>query len=591
MADFVAVLKKTIDGLSENTPQLREKVYRKARDTISAKLAAMQPPPPAVVVDRQRKALEDAINAVEASYTARQDDDDFDSVLADLGRAEPVVRPAPVAPPPPAPAAAAPAVEPVSQKPSAPVAAAAPVAASSIPAPSVNAPMPPMPQASQIPFDPVLDDEDDAPAQTADDEDDQDAVERLVAQSDTARGAPSSVAPDKLPPMRPAPRFEVRNDPLLDGEGDEELVPVSPTKRAEPPIGRARLAGDLADQDNQPAAARRGRRVSGGLIAAVIAVVALGGAGYAVWMNRDAFGSLFGSSQQAANQPATPAPASTAPAPAGQQQAALPSSPATPPQAAQPDAVQKFTQRLTADGREIDQGKSGDKPAVGEGTSTAAATPPPAARPAGAAPSTPATAGAQTAEQTLPVGQRAVFYEEKTTAAQGSAEEGSTVWSVVQESPGGDRPPEPAIRAEVRVPGRDMQLRMTIRRNADASLPASHIVEMIFLTSGTFEGGGIQSVLRMSMKGSEAAPGNPLIGIPAKIADGYFLFALSNNNAEQQANLQLLLRQSWIDVPISYNSGRRALVTMEKGVPGDKVFQQVIQGWQNASSAQAAPTR
>ena len=47
MADFVAVLKKTIDGLGNNTPEMREKVYDKARATVAAKLAAINPPPPA----------------------------------------------------------------------------------------------------------------------------------------------------------------------------------------------------------------------------------------------------------------------------------------------------------------------------------------------------------------------------------------------------------------------------------------------------------------------------------------------------------------------------------------------------------------
>ncbi len=64
MADFVAVLKKTLDGLGETTPEMRAKVYDKARSTIAAKLAAMNPPPPAAVVaERQKRALEDAIAA------------------------------------------------------------------------------------------------------------------------------------------------------------------------------------------------------------------------------------------------------------------------------------------------------------------------------------------------------------------------------------------------------------------------------------------------------------------------------------------------------------------------------------------------
>ena len=61
MADFVAVLRKTLDGMGETTPATRERVYEKARATVAAKLAAINPPPPPSVADRQRRALEDAI--------------------------------------------------------------------------------------------------------------------------------------------------------------------------------------------------------------------------------------------------------------------------------------------------------------------------------------------------------------------------------------------------------------------------------------------------------------------------------------------------------------------------------------------------
>jgi hypothetical protein len=160
---------------------------------------------------------------------------------------------------------------------------------------------------------------------------------------------------------------------------------------------------------------------------------------------------------------------------------------------------------------------------------------------------------------------------------------GSIVWSLVEES-GGAQPSEPAIRAEATIPEKDLQLRLTIRRNEDQTLPASHIVEMIFLTPEGFEGGGIESVSRISLKESEQATGNPLLGIPAKIADGFFLLALSNSPAETEANMTLLRRQSWIDIPLVYESGRRALITLEKGIPGDRVFQEALAAWQAPES-------
>ncbi|MGO4842743.1 hypothetical protein AB4144_61780, partial [Rhizobiaceae sp. 2RAB30] len=60
MADFVAVLRKTIDGLGETTPEMRRRVYEKARATVANKLATLNPPP-ASVAGRQKKSLEDAI--------------------------------------------------------------------------------------------------------------------------------------------------------------------------------------------------------------------------------------------------------------------------------------------------------------------------------------------------------------------------------------------------------------------------------------------------------------------------------------------------------------------------------------------------
>jgi hypothetical protein len=196
----------------------------------------------------------------------------------------------------------------------------------------------------------------------------------------------------------------------------------------------------------------------------------------------------------------------------------------------------------------------------------------------------PPQAAPAAAEPAIPVSQKAIFYEERTNTAEASAESGSIVWSLVQESPGGDLPPEPAIRAEATIPGKDVQLRMTIRRNADKSLPASHIVEMIFLTPEGFDGGGIESVLRLSLKGSEQEAGSPLLGIPAKIGDGFFLIALNDTKPEIEANTALLRSKSWIDVPVQYKSGRRALFTMEKGIPGAKVFEEALKVWQSAGN-------
>lgn len=499
MADFVAVLKKTIDGLPDNNPQARQKIYDRARTTIEAKLQALDPQPPQPVADRQRDILENAITQVEAHYAPppvedeESDDGSFDDIFAAME--------------------VAPAPEPHHE----------------IDTPEPSGVVPPLsdPETPQEP------------------------------QADAYR----QWTPDEID-ERPDHSDEVR------AEGSPLADPDSPVEE------------DDREQNAAPEPGRYYRRRSRGIgrwLVAAVVLIALAGAGYAAWMNRTDLMAMVSGGEDVASQPVeAPEPAANETPPAEQTAAAAPE----PAPVVQPDAPAstKFTQRLTEDGTEVDMGPAGAPAAIGEGTSVAAASQAAASEPA------PPQSSSTASEQTVAVGQQAMFYEERTTSVAGSVDRGSTVWSVVQESPGGEQPPEAAIRAEVSIPDRDLQLRLTIRRNADQSLPASHIIEMIFLTPDDFAGGGIDNVLRVTMKPSEEDTGNALLGIPAKIADGFFLLALSDRPAEQEANTAMLRRQGWIDIPIVYRSGRRALMTLEKGLPGEKAFNDAMDAWQSASS-------
>ncbi|MER9135270.1 hypothetical protein NKI20_03015 [Mesorhizobium sp. M0830] len=549
MADFVFVLKKAIDGLGDPSPEMRAKVYEKARSTIAAKIAQRDPPLSPEDVAKQKRGLEDAIANVERDYAKSVPETDplaelehiFSSIDRNKNQPSHTRQPAKAEPAWPAPPAAKP--EPYQPAP--------PPAAKVEPSWQRPTPAPAQPARADTPL----------PAMDAEEADD--GVDVFSSNEEPAS--------DTFQRLRPAER----------------------------------------------------KRSYGGLIAAAVALLVIAGGGYGIWLNKDAFGKMLGldgtkvatKTEPVKPTPAKPATTAAAPAPA----------PAPAPAAGGTEAEStKFTQRLTPQGSEVDPGPAGGQSGIGEGESVAALTTPPSATnappisapaagtppaatppaagaapatppangaapaapanaaatppaPAGAAPAAPATAPAETP---LPVGQKAIFYEERTSTAQGSAEPGNIVWSLVQESPGGDLPPEPAIRAEATIPGKDIQLRMTIRRNTDQTLPASHIIEMIFLTPDGFEGGGVDNILRVAMKGSEQDAGSPLIGIPAKIADGFFLVALNDTKADEDANMTLLRGQDWIDVPVVYKTGRRALLTMEKGIPGEKVFDEAIKAWQ-----------
>ncbi|PSM19048.1 hypothetical protein [Nitratireductor sp. StC3] len=517
MADFVAVLKKTIGNLGETTPEIREKVYQKARATIGAKLAAMNPPPPEAVAERQRQQLENAIREIEREFQAKAPADssdplaELDALFADLSKPKP--------------------------EKTEPAAAAMPAASATPAVPKTD----PLPEA--------------------------------VKPATEAAPAPVLASPPAGNPVQ---------GPEVDADGPSEEGEV-------PPLGDA----EFVPQDVPPPPPdNRAKRPVGRWVAAAAVVVLVGGASYAMWLNRDGFAGLFGSgeteiaAQDAAEETAAAEPAAETPAPEPEAETAAAPDPVAPDETAA-EEPQKFTQRLNTDGSETDEGPAGGEATVGEGTSMAAATPPdseplPGTGEAGAG-DTAGTPGAA-AEAGVPVAQKAIFYEERTAVAEGTADSGAVVWSLAQESPGNDLPPEPAIRAEASIPDKDLKLRLTIRRNADQTLPASHIVELIFLTPENFASGPIDNVLRMTMKDTEQAAGNPLRGIPAKIADGFFLVALNDAETDIAQNMRMLRDQNWIDLPIVYKSGRRALVTMEKGLPGEKVFDEALKAWEAASS-------
>ena len=68
MADFVAVIRRAVDGLSDNTPEMRVKVYARARGAVQRQLESMKPRPPETMLQRQLEKLEAAIRDVEAEH-------------------------------------------------------------------------------------------------------------------------------------------------------------------------------------------------------------------------------------------------------------------------------------------------------------------------------------------------------------------------------------------------------------------------------------------------------------------------------------------------------------------------------------------
>jgi hypothetical protein len=182
--------------------------------------------------------------------------------------------------------------------------------------------------------------------------------------------------------------------------------------------------------------------------------------------------------------------------------------------------------------------------------------------------------------------QRAVLYDEDPNDPKGHQYVGSVIWRTESIKPSGSQTADVAVRADIDIPDRKFKMTVSLRRNTDSSLPASHTVELTFILPPDFTGGGIGNVPGILMKSNEQARGTPLAGLAVKVTDGFFLVGLSNVDADRARNVQLLKERSWLDVPLVYANQRRAILAIEKGLSGGEAFRVAFSAWGQSAAPQ-----
>lgn len=703
MADFVAVIRRAVDGLSNNTPEMRVKVYEKARGAVMRQLDNMTPKPSEEMLRRQLDKLDAAITEVEAEYAeALPDVEDEVYVPEPEPVAEPVHVPAPAAEPvyhetqhhepahhepvheepayeepayeaphrpdhehhdhdhghddreharapepdhrpepayEPAPEPAhapayqpAPWEEPVQITPPEPEPQRRSSAGFDGPAQPPFQPAPPVPiTPHKQPMDEWLDSHLEPAAQST----------PAAAPAEEKRPEPVSFPP--IPPARQPvfddtetlgafdafvrdnkatePRGEEQAKDLLDwdvpgqaagfdqaasfgqpaaapgstakGKAGEDpawfddfaaAVPPASAKPAKKPARDAaanrantseEIAAVLAKAERKANMRGKKRRSVLPYVLTGVIIVLLGGGGYFAYAHRDNLPGALADLKQSINGMMGSSSSST---PASG--TADPGKPASIPAGDAGAGGQKFTQKLMPDGTEVDSGASNAPASGNEGRSVAEQNGPanpgaPASGPAGAA----ATPPAQGAPFTVPEnGQKAYLYEERLGQTTPTTSQGYVVWEAKRET-GDTGKPEPEIQGKLTIPDKGLTALITFKRNTDSSLPASHLMEIVFSVPQNFEGGGIDSVQRVAMKVSEQDRGDPIVAVPAKITDDTFMIAFNDFAEVVARNVDLLRSREWIDIPVTYRNGRRALITLDKGTVGQPIFDSVIKEW------------
>ncbi|MCJ8519658.1 hypothetical protein ABID21_002619 [Pseudorhizobium tarimense] len=384
-------------------------------------------------------------------------------------------------------------------------------------------------------------------------------------------------------------------------EDIEELIGYN--QNAMPAGGAASNADDMVkDADMVPPPPRPYRvapkkRNYTAPILALIGLIIVAAGGYALWLNRDVLSEVVG---LAGEEPTAVAPSgeaadgiieeptATAGDDAAPAEQTATDTEATAPATPEVAASNKFTQRLLPDGTEVDQGP-GPADGAGSGQSVAQLNAPPSSPAeagdagASAAPAGEAAPTATPADTAALSGEKMFLYEERVGQTAPTAIEGAVSWSLQREA-NANGVQEPVVQGRVNIPGRGLTALITFKRNTDASLPASHLVEVVFAVPPGFEGGAIDSVQRIAMKQTEQDRGDALIAVPAKITDDFHMIALNDFPDARATNLELLRTRNWMDIPVTYRNGRRALLTLQKGEEGTQTFNEAIREWQSLSN-------
>lgn len=170
---------------------------------------------------------------------------------------------------------------------------------------------------------------------------------------------------------------------------------------------------------------------------------------------------------------------------------------------------------------------------------------------------------------------RAVLYEEVADKPP-KAILGTVSW-ILQSEAGIAHPGSASrYRAQVKFPEM-MTLDFTFSQEANGPLSGSILIEVKI--DGPQDGRFVNEGGVLLLKDRESVRATPLAAIPVAVSPGHFIIGTSTNPKATITNFNLLDTKNWIDYPIKYSNGQRAIVTFERGEYGGRVIKEVFRQW------------
>ncbi len=544
MADYYSLLAKAVSNLPKAGPEpARKAIYDRARKALVRQLRSLGPALSEADIAREEAALEAAIGKLEGQFSPAAPTPPSSAGArpwpSSPGPAAP--RPSSYVPPPrPAPSAAAPPPGVRIPMPGTPL-------ARPIPPPRPASPPPPLSErlsASGAPPRPSY-----APSPAT--------ARPLPAAPAGLRPAPAARYSPPLAARRSEPRYEADQSPLgppADEYVDDGYAP--PVEASD--FERAEAIG-AGDAGLRPSAPRRLDRPRRGAAAWILTALVVG-----IVLSIAVFAFLWRQNPQdlAIKEPvATPTAGATA-------------------------GPAKIVERVGGAATPAAAPTAGESPAATEtpaAAATPAATPTAAATPAASAAtpaSTPAaTTAAPAANPGVSVAARAAMLVAVASDPQKPAVSlGSVVWSTIPAAPG--QPASTvAVKAEADIPDLKMHAVMTLRKNTDPSLPASHTIDLRVTFADGAEIKGIKDMRVPMMRRDDPPSQDALSGVRVKISDSYFLVGLNHGDAELAHNVDLIANRGWFDFPMLLDDDRIAKLTCEKGADGERIVNDALAAW------------
>ena len=168
--------------------------------------------------------------------------------------------------------------------------------------------------------------------------------------------------------------------------------------------------------------------------------------------------------------------------------------------------------------------------------------------------------------------QRASLYQRSATDPNAPVLAGTAKWQIYSQETGGN--PEPVLRVDVQIAERGLSLVMSMRREPVENAAMSHLIELRFLQRDQLPFADISRIGSLGMTTDEHSRRAVLMGLSTKVASGVFLFGLSAAEGEREANVRFLRELRWMDIPIWYENGSQAILSIEKGVAGERAIKQ-----------------